>query len=112
MFDKRSSGSAIKNEMMSNQQLAEESHKTVIRKFEKHKIYSSFKDNVWVADLADIRLMNKHDRFSLRVIDIYSKFAWAVPLKDKKVIKITNVCQKVLNEPVGKPSSMWVDESR
>ena len=54
-FDKKSSGCsvtradklAIKSEIMSNQQLAEELHKTIVRKFEK-KVQSSFKNNIWV----------------------------------------------------------------
>ena len=71
-----------------NQQLAEELHKPVIRKFEKRKVHSAFKDNIWDADLADMQLLNRHNkgiRFLLCVIDIYSKYAWVVPLKDKKV---------------------------
>ena len=43
--------SAIKSEIMSNQQLAEELHKATNRKFKKHKVYSSFKDNIWRADI-------------------------------------------------------------
>ena len=55
-FDKKSSVSGVKNKIMLNQQpsdLAEELHKPVNRKFEKCKVYSSFKDNIWGADLAE-----------------------------------------------------------
>ena len=45
-FDKKSKGSGIKS--MSNQQLSSEHHKPIIRKFNKRKVYSSFKDNIWV----------------------------------------------------------------
>ena len=45
-FDKKSSGSGIVNEP--NYQLANELHKTIIRKFKKRKVYSSFRDNIWV----------------------------------------------------------------
>ena len=48
--DKKTSGSAAKKEIMSNQELAEELHKPVIRKFEKRKIHSSFIDNTWGAE--------------------------------------------------------------
>ena len=44
-FDKKSSGSGVKSIIMSNQKLAEELHKPIIRKFEKQKVYSSYKDN-------------------------------------------------------------------
>ena len=47
---------------MSNQQLANELHKTIIRKFMKRKVYSSFKDNIWGIDLADMQLINKHNK--------------------------------------------------
>ena len=66
-FDKKSSGGntssgAIKSEFMSNQQLAEELHKPILRKFEKRKVYSSFKDNTWGTDPADIQLISKFDK--------------------------------------------------
>ena len=81
-FDKETAGGGIKS-MPQNEQLAEEVHKTIIRKFKKIKVYSTFKDNIWGADLADIQLIskcNKGFRFLLCVIDIFSKYACAVPL--------------------------------
>ena len=53
-FDKKTSGGAIKNESMSNKELAEELHKLTIRKFKKIKVHTSFIDNIWGADLADM----------------------------------------------------------
>ena len=53
------------------------------------------------ADLADMKLISKFNkgfRFLLCAIDIYSKYPWVVPLKDKKVITITNAFQKILKE--------------
>ena len=70
-----------------NIQLADELHKPIIRKFKKRKVYSSFRDNIWGADLADMQLLNKFNkgfRFLLCFIDIFSKYAWVAPLKDKK----------------------------
>ena len=78
---------------MLNQQLAEELHKSVVRKIEKRKIHSSFINNIWGADLVNIQFISKFNKgiqFLLCVIDIYSTYAWVVPLKDKKCIKITN----------------------
>ena len=72
---------------MSNQQLADELHKPISRKFLKRKVFSSFKDNIWGTDLADMQLVNKCNeriRFLLCVIDLLSKYSSAVPLKDKK----------------------------
>ena len=89
--DKKSSGSGAKHVNTEitpqNQQLAEELHKPIIRKLEKRKVHAAFKDNIWGADLADMQLLsryNKEIRFLLCVIDIFSKYAWVVPLKGKK----------------------------
>ena len=54
LFDKKSKGSGIKNEIKKYQQLANELHKPIIRKFKKRKLYSSYKDNIWGVDLAEM----------------------------------------------------------
>ena len=77
--------------------LAEELQITITRKFENKKLYSSFKDNILGANLADLLLItkfNKGIRFLLCVIDVYSKYTWVVPSKDQKGITITNAFQK------------------
>ena len=88
-FDKKSAGGGIvrsnnnNNNIKQNLQLAIELHKPIIRKFKKIKVYSGFKDNIWGTDLADMQLIskfNKEFRFLLCVIDIFSKYAWVVPL--------------------------------
>ena len=61
-FDKKSSGGAIKNELISNKELAEISHKPIITKFKKRKVYSSFIDNIWGAYLADMQLVSKFNK--------------------------------------------------
>ena len=53
---------------------------------------------------------NKGFRFLLCVIDIYSKYACVIPLKDKKGITITNAFQKILKESNRKPNKIWVDK--
>ena len=58
-LDKKSKGSGIKNEIKENQQLANELHTLITRKFKKRKVYSSFKDNIWGVDLADMQLISK-----------------------------------------------------
>ena len=58
-FEKTTSGSIIKNENMSDQQLAEELCKPIIRNFRKRKVHSPFIDNIWGADLADMQLVSK-----------------------------------------------------
>ena len=66
------------------------------------------------ADLADTQLLSKYDKgikYLLCVIDSFSKYAWIVPLKDKKGITITNTFQKILDESVGREANkIWVHE--
>ena len=57
-----------------------------------------------------INKYNKEFRFLLCVNDIFSKYAWVIPLKDKKGITIANVFQKILDESNRKPSKIWVDK--
>ena len=57
-----------------------------------------------------ISKFNKGFRFLLCVIDIYSKYAWVILLKDKKGITITNTFEKILKEPNRKPSKISVDK--
>ena len=116
--DKKSVGSGAKriNTKITpqNEQLAEELHKPIIRKFKKRKVYSTFKDNIWGVDLADMQLLSKYNkgiRFLLCVIDIFSKYAWIVPLKDKKGISIVKAFQIILKQSnKRKPNKMWVDK--
>ena len=91
-FDKKSEGSGAKHVNTKftpqNQQLAEELHKPIIKTFEKRKVHAAFKDNIWGADLADMQLLSRYNkgvRLLLCVIDIFSNYAWVVPLKIKKV---------------------------
>ena len=92
-----------------NEQLADELHKPTIRKFKKRKVYSAFKDNIWGADLADMQLLSKYNkgiRFLLCAIDIFSKYAWVVPLKDEKGISIAKAFQSILKQPNSKPNKI------
>ena len=110
-FDKKSSGSGIVNK--DNIQLADELHKPMIRKFKKRKVHSSFRDNIWGVDLADMQLLSKFNkgfRFLLCVIDIFSKYAWDIPLKNKKGVSIVNAFQKILKESNRKPNKIRVDK--
>ena len=109
-FDKKSKGSGIINEP--NYQLANELHKPIIRKFKKIKVYSSFRDNIWGVDLADMQSLSKYNKgikYLLCAIDLFSKYAWVVPLKDKRGISIVNAFQKIISKG-RKPNKIWVDQ--
>ena len=59
---KKTPGGAMKNEIMSNKELAEELHRPMIRNFNKRKAHSNFIDNTWSADLADMQLIIKFNK--------------------------------------------------
>ena len=116
-FDKKSKGSGAKhvNTKLTNQnqQLAEELHKPIIKKFGKRKVHAAFKDDIWGADLADMQLLSRYNkgiRFLLCVVDIFSKYSWFVPLKDKKGVSIATAFQSILKQSNRKPNKIWVDK--
>ena len=100
-FDKNISGSGIKNENISNKELPEVLQKQFLKRSKKRRVYSFFIANIQGVDLTNMQLIsnfNKGIRFLLSVIDIFSKYAWVIPLKDEKGITITNDFQKILDE--------------
>ena len=98
-FDKKSSGSGVATEP--NYQLANELHRQIIRKFKRQKVYSSFRNNIWGVDLADMQSLskcNKGIKYLLCAIDLFGKHVWVVPLKDKRGISIINAFQKIISK--------------
>ena len=96
-FDEKSQGSGLARNK-ENIQLANKLYKPIIRKLKKRNVHSSFRDTIWGVDLADMQLLSKFNkgfRFLLCVIDIFSKYALVIPLKDKKGISIVNAFQKI-----------------
>ena len=88
-------------------------HKPIIRNFKERTVYYRFKDNIWGADFADMQLISKFNkgfRFLLCVIDIFSKYGWVVPLKDKKGVSIVDAFQKIFDDSNRKPNKIWVDK--
>ena len=109
-FDKKSSRSGIA--IKPNYQLINELHKPIIKRFTKRKVYSSFRDNMCSVDLADIQSLRKYNKgikYLLSAIDIFSKYAWILPLKDKKGTSIVNAFQKIISEG-GKSNKIQVDQ--
>ena len=110
-FDKKSMGSGIKKD--SSLILADELHKPVIKKFNKRKVYSQFKDNIWGVNLADMQSLskkNKDIKYLLCVIDLYIKYAFVVLLKEKKGISATNGFNKMIKQSGRKPNKIRVDQ--
>ena len=114
-FDKMSTGSGTEKSTAepSSLTLADELHKPVIKKFNKRKVYSQFKDNIWGIDLADMQSLSKKNKgikYLLCAIDLFSKYAFVVPLKDKKGTSITNAFNKIIKQSNRKPNKIWVDQ--
>ena len=108
-FDKESSGSGITK---SNYQLADELYEPIIGKFKKRKVYSSFRENIWGVDLADMQSLSKYNKgtkYLLCAIDLFSKYARIVPIKDKKRISNVNGFQKIISKG-RKPNKIWADQ--
>ena len=106
-FDKNSMGSGFVKD--SSFILANELHKSVIKKFNKRKVYSQFKDDIWGADLSDTQSLSKKNKgikYLLCAIDLFSKYAFVVPLKDKKGISIVNAFDKIIKQSNRKPNKI------
>ena len=109
--DKKSAGGGFKKP--SSSILADELHKPIIRKFNKRKVYSQFKDNIWGVDLADMQSLSRKNegiKYLLCAIDLFSKYAFVIPLKDKKGMSIVNAFNKIIKQSNRKPNKIWVDQ--
>ena len=108
-------GSGIKKDTIksSSLMLADELRKPIIKKFDKRKVYSQFRDNIWRVDLADMQSLSRKKKgikYLLCAIDLYSKYAFVIPLKDKKGISIVNAFNKIIKQSNRKPNKIWVDQ--
>ena len=86
-FNERTKGSGIQSGNRFSKILAEELHKPIIKNFKRRNVYSSFKNNIWGADLAHMTLISKFNKgikYLLCVIDLFSRYSWVIPLKNKK----------------------------
>ena len=95
-----------------NYQLTNELHKPIIRKFKKRKVYSSFRDNIWGVDLADMHSLskyNKGNKYLLCAFDLLSKYGQVIPIKDKKGTSIVNTFKRIISKG-RKPNKIWIHE--
>ena len=105
---KRKLGLGIENH---NKILSEELHKPKRKNYPRRKIIVNHIDEIFAADLVEMQKfakLNRGYRYLLTCIDIFSKFAWVIPLKDKKGITIKNALQKIFNKR--KPKYLWTDK--
>ena len=113
-FNERTKGSGInlQESSLNNEVLAEGFHKPTIKNFKRRKVYSTFKDNIWGVNLADMQLISKYNkgiRYLLCVIDLFSRYASVIPLKNKNGDSIVEGFKKILNDSNRKPNKIWLD---
>ena len=96
-----------------NSTLAEELHKPVRRKFKRRRVLVNGIDKIRAADLADMQAFSKFNRgikYLLAVIDVFSKYGWLIPLKDKTGKSVASALKTIFKER--KPEKMWVDKGK
>ena len=104
----KGSGINLQTNSLNNEILAEELHKPIKRR----KVYSSFKDNIWGVDLADMQLISKYNKgigYFLCAIDLFSKYAWVISLKNKKGDSIAEGFKQILDDSNRNPNKIWID---
>ena len=95
--------------------MAEELHKPVRHTFPKRRVYVKGLNEIWAADLIEMRPFaesNNGVNYLLAVIDIFSKYAWLAPLKNKKGDSVANALQDIFETSGRKPNKMWVDDGK
>ena len=98
-----------------NEELADELHAPVKRKFKRRHVISYGVDDVWSCDLVEMqewKKQNKGFRYMLNVIDVHSKYAWSIPLKDKTGKTVLEAFKQIVNSSGRKPDHIWVDEGK
>ena len=92
--------------------LATELHKPFKRNFPKRRVLSNGIDEIWAADLVEMGKFskwNKGIRYLLMVIDVFSKFGWIEPLKDKRGESVADAFEKIFTSSRRHPRLLWTD---
>jgi len=95
---------------MDLEQLSKELHKPALKRYNTRKVYSKYVFEILGCDLVDLSFwasQNKDYKFLLTVVDVLSKFAWAIPLKNKSADEVTKAFEELFQEV--KPQKLWSD---
>jgi Integrase core domain len=90
-------------------------HKPVKRKFQRRRVIAYDIDDVWSSDLVEMQEWSKQNngfRYMLNVVDVFSKYAWSVPMKDKTGITTVNAFKQIIEISKRKPKHIWVDKGK
>ena len=92
------------------EKLANELHKPIIRKFKRRKVnFGNFPNEIWSADLIDLKKLKKYNngfQYIINIIDLYSRYAWSIPIKNKTGKSIVEAFDSIRGS---KPKKLWVD---
>ena len=95
------------------QDLASELLKPAKKKFYRRRVYAENVDSIWAVDLLENKRYikeNKQYRYILVVVDVFSKMAWAKPMKKKNAQSAVSAFEEILNETGLRPSKIWADK--
>ena len=101
--------------MNEKKEIAKEIFSPVIKKFDRVKIIPHYKDECWSIDLIDrssLSKYNKNYKFIITIIDNHTKYAWAIPLKDKSGKSTTTAFKKLIETSKRKPDKIWSDRGK
>src|SRR3981189_3128087 len=97
--------------MTDRKQLALEIYKPIRHKFPRRKVMVSGIDSIWASDLVEMPPERGY-KYILTIVDVFSKFGWAIPLKSKTGIEMTETFQKILKESGRIPKKIWSDKRK
>ena len=98
-----------------SEELANELHKPVRKNFPKRRVISNHVDDIWAADLVDMKYYsrsNKGYKYILMIIDVFSKYGWAEPLKNKTGPEIVRAFKEIWNSGQKPPKHLWTDKGK
>ena len=96
-------------------EIAKEIFSPVIRKFQRIQIQTHYKNECWSIDLIDRSILSKYNKnykFIFTIIDNHTKYAWAIPIKDKSGKTTTNAIKNLIEKAKRKPQKVWSDRSK
>ena len=114
-FDKKTRLVRTSKKRANLNEFVQELHKPVIENFKRRKVKARFRENVWVKDLGKKRSFPSKNwgvKYLLCVVDVFMKYAWVKPLKEKLAETLLSGFVGTVNESKCKPNKLQVDRGR
>jgi len=97
------------------QVIADEVHKPAFKPKKFRKVMTYKINDIWSADIVDMQSLEKFNdgyKYILTVIDIFSRYAWAIPLKTKTAKETSKAFETIINQTKALPHALWVDQGK